>query len=59
MNDTSDNPPDTGPEPGPAGYYHSQRNRKFVRSVEGEYNLTHEPERLRAVPHGWPVTGGT
>ena len=34
----------------PAGYYHSNKNRVFVRSVEGEYNLTVELERLRAMP---------
>ena len=35
---------------GPRGYYHSQKNRIFVRSIEGEYNLTKELERLRSMP---------
>ncbi len=34
----------------PAGYYHSQKDRIFVRAIQGEYNLTHELEKLRAVP---------
>jgi len=34
----------------PAGYYHSQKNRIFVRAVQGEYNITKELERLRSVP---------
>ena len=31
-------------------YYHDQKDRKFVREVAGEYNLTKELERLRAQP---------
>jgi gentisate 1,2-dioxygenase len=31
-------------------YYHDQKDRKFVREVSGEYNLTEELERLRALP---------
>ncbi len=34
----------------PAGYYHSQRNRTFVRAIQGEYNLTEELRRLRSMP---------
>jgi gentisate 1,2-dioxygenase len=34
----------------PAGYYHSKRDRVFVRAIQGEYNLTTELERLRAMP---------
>ena len=41
--------PDSG-ETQPQGYYHSQKNRIFVRAVQGEYNLTKELERLRAMP---------
>ena len=35
---------------GPEGYYHSQKNRDFVRGINGAYNLTAELKRLRAVP---------
>lgn len=35
---------------GPAGYYHSQKDRIFVRAIQGTYNLTAELERLRAMP---------
>jgi len=35
---------------GPAGYYHSQKDRIFVRAIQGAYNLTTELERLRAMP---------
>lgn len=41
---------DDGADDQPAGYYHSQKNRIFVRPIQGEYNLTTELERLRAVP---------
>ncbi len=41
---------DNGADDQPAGYYHSQKNRIFVRPIQGEYNLTTELERLRAVP---------
>ena len=34
----------------PAGYYHSKKDRIFVRSIQGAYNLTEELERLRAMP---------
>jgi quercetin dioxygenase-like cupin family protein len=34
----------------PVAYYHDQTDRKFVREVSGEYNLTKELERLRALP---------
>jgi quercetin dioxygenase-like cupin family protein len=34
----------------PAGYYHSKKDRIFVRSIEGAYNLTEELNRLRAMP---------
>ncbi len=38
------------PETEPAGYYHSKKDRIFVRAIEGAYNLTEELKRLRAVP---------
>src|SRR5579871_4659927 len=31
-------------------YYHEQKHRVFVRAIEGEYNLTEELKRLRAMP---------
>ena len=34
----------------PAGYYHSQKDRIFVRAIQGEYNLDCELKRLRAMP---------
>jgi quercetin dioxygenase-like cupin family protein len=34
----------------PAGYYHSQKDRIFVRGIQGEYNLDWELKRLRAMP---------
>ena len=34
----------------PAGYYHSQKDRIFVRAIQGEYNLDWELKRLRAMP---------
>ena len=34
----------------PAGPYHSQKDRTFVRAIQGEYNLTGELHRLRAMP---------
>lgn len=34
----------------PAGYYHSNKNRIFVRGIQGAYNLTEELKRLRAMP---------
>ena len=38
-------------EPKPSvSYYHDQTDRTFVREVSGEYNLTKELERLRALP---------
>ncbi|GAB2965180.1 cupin domain-containing protein [Amycolatopsis acidiphila] len=33
-----------------AKLYHSQKNRVFVRPIQGEYGLNAELERLRAVP---------
>ncbi len=33
-----------------AHLYHSQKNRTFVRAIQGEYGLNAELERLRAVP---------
>ena len=41
---------DAADKPLPKGYYHSNKNRIFVRPVQGEYNLTVELERLRAMP---------
>jgi quercetin dioxygenase-like cupin family protein len=34
----------------PAGYYHSKKDRIFVRGIQGAYNLTEELNRLRAMP---------
>ena len=34
----------------PAGYYHSQKDRIFVRAIQGKYNLDWELKRLRAMP---------
>ncbi len=34
----------------PIEYYHDQKDRKFVREVSGEYNLTQELNRLRSLP---------
>jgi mannose-6-phosphate isomerase-like protein (cupin superfamily) len=34
----------------PAETYHSQKDRVFVRPIQGAYNLTEELERLRAMP---------
>ncbi|HEX3465346.1 MAG TPA: cupin domain-containing protein, partial [Candidatus Elarobacter sp.] len=39
--------PDSKPK---ISYYHDQKDRKFVREVSGEYNLTEELKRLRALP---------
>ena len=43
-------PVDDGKEEFPEGYYHSQKDRVFVRAVRGAYNLTEELEKLRAMP---------
>lgn len=40
---------DTEPKP-KIEYYHDQKDRKFVREVSGEYNLTQELKRLRSLP---------
>ena len=42
--------PETEAEIGPAGYYHSQKDRIFVRAIQGEYNLQWELDRVRAMP---------
>jgi len=34
----------------PVGYYHSKKDRIFVRAIQGTYNLTDELNRLRAMP---------
>jgi gentisate 1,2-dioxygenase len=34
----------------PAGYYHSNKQRIFVRAIQGAYNLTEELNRLRSMP---------
>ena len=34
----------------PAGYYHSKKDRIFVRAIQGAYNMTEELDRLRAMP---------
>jgi quercetin dioxygenase-like cupin family protein len=36
--------------PPPPTTYHSRKDRIFVRSVEGAYNLTEELQRLRSMP---------
>jgi gentisate 1,2-dioxygenase len=33
-----------------ATYYHSNKERVFVRGIQGEYNLSEELKRLRAMP---------
>ncbi|POF34504.1 cupin domain-containing protein [Roseibium marinum] len=56
MNKKTDGNEETAPavsdkhDHGPEGYYHSQKDRIFVRPVQGEYNLTHELDRLRSMP---------
>lgn len=35
---------------GPAGYYHSKKDRIFVRAIQGAYNLSEELARLRSMP---------
>jgi len=48
-----DNYPHNHPEEveeGPAGYYHSKKDRVFLRGIEGAYNLSEELRRLRAAP---------
>ncbi|OWU76502.1 gentisate 1,2-dioxygenase [Loktanella sp. 22II-4b] len=57
MHDDHNHPPaetpeidDTPAEGQPAGYYHSRKDRIFVRAVQGEYNLGKELEKLRAMP---------
>ncbi len=47
---TSASPAPEAKQAEPEGYYHSQKDRVFVRSVQGEYNLTKELERLRSMP---------
>lgn len=49
---TMDTDPHAPPAAGesPQGYYHSKKDRIFVRSIQGAYNLTEELERLRAMP---------
>ncbi len=34
----------------PAGYYHSKKDRIFVRAIQGAYNMTEELNRLRTMP---------
>jgi quercetin dioxygenase-like cupin family protein len=40
----------TPPAAEPAGHYHSQTDRTFVRSIQGHYSLSEELKRLRAMP---------
>src|SRR4051812_5046155 len=56
---TVDPSPASGPEAGEeprsdderlASLYHSKKDRVFVRAIEGEYNLSEELRRLRAMP---------
>lgn len=42
-------PPETT-EDKVANLYHSQKNRVFVRGIQGDYGLSKELERLRAMP---------
>ncbi|WP_299754098.1 cupin domain-containing protein, partial [uncultured Boseongicola sp.] len=49
MDDKKDTP-EAEAEIGPAGYYHSQKDRIFVRAIQGEYNLQWELDRVRAMP---------
>ena len=37
-------------DPALAHLYHSQKNRTFVRAIQGEYGLNAELERLRSMP---------
>jgi gentisate 1,2-dioxygenase len=44
-----------GPAPGsaaapPREYYHSKKDRIFVRAIQGAYNLSEELKRLRSMP---------
>ncbi|WP_205927116.1 hypothetical protein [Rhizobium sp. P32RR-XVIII] len=50
VGDVMDDHHDTHDAEGPAGYYHSKKDRVFVRAIEGAYNLTEELNRLRAMP---------
>ena len=34
----------------PVGHYHSQKDRIFVRPIQGAYNLSEELKRLRSMP---------
>ena len=46
----AETPESAATDAGPAGYYHSKKDRIFVRAIQGAYNLTTELERLRAMP---------
>jgi quercetin dioxygenase-like cupin family protein len=48
--ETTDAAGDDGAEIGPKGYYHSNKNRIFVRAIQGEYNLQQKLDELRAQP---------
>jgi gentisate 1,2-dioxygenase len=41
---------ETSDDPALAHLYHSQKNRIFVRAIQGEYGLKTELERLRSMP---------
>ena len=41
----------------PAGYYHSNKQRIFVRAIQGAYNLTEELNRLRSMPRVRKASG--
>ena len=43
-------PAKTASELEPAGHYHSKKDRIFVRTIQGAYNLIEELERLRSMP---------
>ena len=46
----STEPEETAEDPSLAHLYHSQKDRIFVRSIQGEYGLNEELRRLRAMP---------
>jgi hypothetical protein len=50
MSDEPEETTEDGEDPALARLYHSQKDRIFVRSIQGEYGLTEELRRLRAMP---------
>ena len=45
-----ENPPEAKKAGPPKEYYHANRDRIFVRPIQGAYNLTEELKRLRSMP---------